>query len=157
MMTLDEAKLRYPDSASFRFGDSDELCTTILALVRSGKKVATCAALYEFENGDEVMPVVGRQDIALNWDGTPALVIETESVELTRYCDVDESFALAEGENETLEGWREDHRDYFSRNGGFEPEMMLVCERFRLVEDFVKRSPKNGVSNKVKIKAYRND
>lgn len=38
----------------------------------------------------------------------------------------DELFALAEGENETLEGWREEHRDYLSRNGGFEPEMMLV-------------------------------
>lgn len=82
------------------------------------------------------MPVVGRQDIALNWDGTPALVIETESVTLARYCDVDEAFALAEGESDSLAGWRDDHRCYFTRNGGFDPEMVLVCERFRLVEDF---------------------
>ena len=81
------------------------------------------------------MPVVGRKDIVLNWDGTPALVIETVDVTLRRYSDVDADFALAEGENETLEGWQADHRRFFERNGGWTPDMMLVCERFRLVED----------------------
>ena len=48
---------------------------------------------------------------------------------------LDEAFAQAAGENDSLNGWREDHRDYFTRNGGFNPEMMLVCESLRLVED----------------------
>jgi uncharacterized protein YhfF len=82
------------------------------------------------------MPEVGRTDIALNWDGTPALAIETTSVSLTRFCDVEEKFALAEGEDETLEGWQNGHRRFFDRNGGFDPQMMLVCERFKLVADF---------------------
>lgn len=90
------------------------------------------------------MPVVGRKDIALNWDGTPALVIETESVTLKRYCDIDEAFALAEGENDSLEGWREDHRKYFGRNGGFDPEMMLICERFGLIEDLAEPMAEAG-------------
>ena len=47
---------------------------------------------------------------------------------------VPEDFALAEGENDTLEGWREDHQRYFERNGGWSADMMLVCERFRVVE-----------------------
>ncbi len=81
------------------------------------------------------MPVAGRRDIALDWYDMPALVIETVEVAIQRYCDVTEEFALAEGENETLAGWQEDHRRYFERNGGFDPEMELVCERFRLVED----------------------
>ena len=81
------------------------------------------------------MPVVGRQDIALDWDGNPALKIETIEVTIRRFCDVDEDFALAEGEDDTLEGWRRAHQAYFTRNGGFTPEMELVCERFRLVED----------------------
>jgi hypothetical protein len=38
-----------------------------------------------------------------------------------------------------LSGWRRDHQAYFERNGGFDPEMLLVCERFRLVEDFGSR------------------
>jgi uncharacterized protein YhfF len=130
-MKLDEPKRKYPGSTTFKFGDGPELCAELLAHVRSGKKVATCAALREFEEGGEAMPVVGRRDIALNWDGTPALVIETESVTITPYCDVDEAFALAEGENDSLAGWREDHRSYFERNGGFDPEMKLVCESFR--------------------------
>ena len=29
-----------------------------------------------------------------------------------------------------------DHQEYFERNGGFDPKMMLVCERFRLVHDY---------------------
>ena len=41
----------------------------------------------------------------------------------------------AEGEGDScLEDWRAGHRRYFTRNGGFAPDMMLWCERFRLVE-----------------------
>ena len=80
--------------------------------------------------------MLSRRDVALNWDGSPALMIETTEVTQRRFCDVDAEFALAEGEDETLESWRDGHRRYFERNGGWDPEMMLVCERFRLVEDF---------------------
>jgi uncharacterized protein YhfF len=122
--------------ATFTFGDSEALCNELLALVREGKKTATCESVGAFGPGADPMPEVGRRDTALNWDGTPALVIETLEVTERRFCDVDEAFALAEGENDDLEGWRRDHRAYFARNGGFDREMMLVCERFRLVEDY---------------------
>jgi uncharacterized protein YhfF len=135
-ITLDDAKARYPGAATFMFGDNQRLCDELLRLVRSGRKTATCNALSEIESGSEQMPVVGRRDIALNWDGTPALIIETLDIALKHYSDVDADFALAEGENDSLEGWQEDHRIYFDRNGGFAPDMMLVCERFRVVEDF---------------------
>jgi uncharacterized protein YhfF len=116
---------------TFTFGDNPALCAHLIALVRSGRKTATCGALRDFTAGGEAMPVVGRQDIALNWDGTPALVIET----IRRFCDVDADFALAEGENDSLAGWQADHRAFFERNGGWSPEMELVCERFRMVRD----------------------
>jgi len=137
-MTLDELKEKYPGAETFTFGDGPELCRDLLALVRSGKKTATCGALKDFEDGTEAMPVVGRRDISLNWDGSPALVIETAEVTIQRYCDVGAEFALAEGENDTLEGWRADHKIFFERNGGFDPEMKLVCERFRLIEDLLR-------------------
>jgi uncharacterized protein YhfF len=73
----------------------------------------------------------------MNIDGKPELAIVTTSISITRFCDVDESFALAEGENESLEGWQVDHKAFFERNGGWEKSMQLVCERFRLVADFV--------------------
>ena len=123
-------------SITFRFGDTEKLCNKLLSLVRSGKKTATCDALRRFGANGEAMPVVGRRDVALNWDGTPALLIETIEVTQTRFCDVAERFALAEGENDDLEGWRRDHQEYFERTGGFDPQMMLVCERFRLVHDY---------------------
>lgn len=119
----------------FTYGDGPDLCARLLDLVRQGRKTATCGALRDYTEGGEALPVVGRQDIALNWDGTPALIIETLHLTITRFCDVDEAFALAEGENDSLDGWRADHRTYFERNGGFDPQMELVCERFRLIRD----------------------
>ncbi|MDW4548194.1 ASCH domain-containing protein [Defluviimonas sp. D31] len=135
ILTLQAAKARYPGAETFTFGDCRALCDALLALVRSGAKTATCGALRDFEAGADPMPVVGRRDIALDWDGAPALVIETRAVEVRRFCDVGEDFALAEGENDSLEGWRAGHRGFFERNGGFDPQMELVCERFRLIED----------------------
>ncbi len=52
------------------------------------------------------------------------------------FAEIDEDFALAEGENDDLEGWRRDHRAYFERNGGWNPDMDLICERFEVVEVF---------------------
>ncbi len=135
-MTLAEAMARYPGAETFTFGDSRALCDRLLALVRSGRKTATCGALREFEAGGEALPVVGRTDISLDWDGRPALAIETLEVSVRRFRDVEADFALAEGEDETLEGWQAGHRAYFERNGGWDAEMELVCERFRMVEDF---------------------
>lgn len=136
-MTVDEAKALFPGAETFVFGDNPKLCGALLALVRTGKKTATCGALRDYTGeGGEALPIAGRCDIALNWDGTPALVIETVEVSLRRFCDVDADFALAEGENDSLAGWQSDHRAYFERNGGWSAEMELVCERFKLVRDF---------------------
>lgn len=125
---------KYPGAVTFRFGDGPELSARLIALVCSGRKTATCGAAAGFDAGEEPIPVVGRRDIALNWDGTPAAVIETVEVTRRRFRDVDEAFALDEGENESLAEWRRDHQAYFERNGGFDPDMELICERFKLVE-----------------------
>ncbi|MEM9229281.1 MAG: ASCH domain-containing protein [Pseudomonadota bacterium] len=134
-MTLAAALERYPGAETYTFGDSAFLCAQLLARVRSGLKTATCGALRDFADGGEPWPKVGRCDISLNWDGTPALVTRTMDLTQKRFCDVDADFALAEGENDTLVGWRQDHEAYFGRTGGFHPEMMLLCERFELVQD----------------------
>lgn len=128
-------RARYPDASTFVFGDSEALCDRLLALVRSGKKTATCGAVRDYSAEGEPLPVVGRCDVALEWDGRPALVIQTVEVTIRRFCDVDADFALSEGEDDSLEGWQQGHAAYFARNGGFTPELELVCERFVLVED----------------------
>ena len=133
--TLKLLKHRYPTAQTFKFGDSAELSATLLALVRSGKKIATCGAVRDFENG-EPMPQIGRRDIALHWDDRPALVIETVELIQCRFDEITEAMALAEGEDDSLDGWRRGHRAYFERNGGFSPDMQILWERFLLVEDF---------------------
>ena len=121
----------YQNAISFQFGDSPELADELLELVLSGVKTATCGALRDFAEA-EPMPQVGRRDVVLDGTGRPACVIETTEVTIRRFCDVDTAFAIAEGEG-PYEAWHSGHRAYFERNGGFDPEMLLVCERFRLV------------------------
>jgi len=125
---------RYPGSVTFRFGDSDAINAELLALVIAGKKRATCGALRNFGTGGAAKPVVGRHDIITYWDGAPAVVIETVDVAYCTFSEIGEGFALAEGENDDLEGWRRDHRAFFERNGGWSADMELICERFEVVE-----------------------
>lgn len=134
-MKISDLEKLYPGAATFCFGDSEALSKELTALVRAGRKTATCEALDIFLETGAALPEVGRKDIVLNWDESPALVIETTKVDWVRFEDVDEEFALAEGEDESLQGWRESHKRYFERNGVFSPGMTLVCERFRVVRD----------------------
>ncbi|WP_299499222.1 ASCH domain-containing protein [uncultured Roseobacter sp.] len=136
MVTRDEAKQRYPEAEVFSFGDTPELIAELTALVRSGAKRATCSAMADIEAGRQAPPRVGRRDIALAPDGTPALVIETLELRETTWEMMTEEMALAEGENETLAGWREGHKRYYTRQGIFDPDMKLIWERFEVVEDF---------------------
>ncbi|BCH57569.1 hypothetical protein RvVAR0630_01930 [Agrobacterium vitis] len=126
---------QYQGAVSFAFGDSPALADSLLALVIAGKKTATCGALRDFDPEGEPLPVVGRRDVVLDGARNPAAVIETVEVTIRRFDEVDAEFAYNEGENDqTLEAWRIGHSAYFARNGGFKPDMELVCERFRLVE-----------------------
>lgn len=102
----------------------------LLCLVVSGSKRATCWSIADGQQTE-----IGKQMVVLDGQVRPRAVIETIELEQRRFCDVDLQFALDEGEgDETLEQWREGHAAYFTRNGGFHPEMMLWCERFRLVQ-----------------------
>ena len=121
------------NAISFSFGDSPELADERLALVLAGKKTAACGALRDYGGGGEAMPEVGRRDIVRDGAGRPAAIIETTHLSQHRFDEVPEAFALAEGEGDYAE-WRAGHIAYFTRNGGWSPDLMLVCERFRLVE-----------------------
>ncbi len=127
----------YATAHHFQFGDSPELADDLLARVLSGQKTATCGALRDIAAG-EPMPQVGRRDVVLDGQGRPACAIETTDVTICRFCDVDDAFAVAEGEG-PYAVWRDGHIRFFERNGGFHPEMELVCERFRLVHIFERK------------------
>lgn len=124
---------QYADATTFSFGDSPELNEELLGLVLAGKKTATCGALRDYEQSKEPMPVVGRRDVVLNGAGEPAAVIESLSIEIKRFDLVEPGFTDLEGEG-PYPKWRAEHEAYFARNGGFSPDMDVVCERFKLVE-----------------------
>jgi uncharacterized protein YhfF len=115
---------------SFSFGDGPELADELLALVLEGKKTATCWDAAEGLKGAEV----GKPMVVKDGAGRPRAVLETVELTQRRFDQMDAAFAHDEGENDrTLESWRAAHQAYFSRNGGFRPDMLLNCERFRLV------------------------
>ena len=115
---------------TFSFGDSPELADRLLGFVISGTKRATCWSITDGQQTE-----VGKLMVALDGRGNPRAILETVTLEQRRFCDVDLQFAINEGEGDkTLDDWRSGHRAYFERSGGFDPEMMLWCERFRLVQ-----------------------
>ena len=114
----------------FSFGDSPELAAELAALVLAGKKRATCWAA-----SDGPLTVVGKRMVMLDGEDVPRAIIATVELVQRRFCDVDAAFAYDEGEGDrTLSYWRSAHQRYFQRQGVFAPEMLLYCERFRLVE-----------------------
>lgn len=135
-----KAKLRaikreYPNAVDFIFGDSPELSDRLNGLVLRGVKTATCGALRDYQAEVEPVPKPGEFAIATDWFGAPVALIKTRTVEIKKFCDVTWAFACLEGEDEEFQGWVAGHTAYFERNGGFDPQMELVCETFELVAD----------------------
>lgn len=115
---------------SFAFGDSAELADELLALVLEGRKRATCWAVSEGMKGAEI----GEAMVVLDGAGRPRAVLQTLELTQRRFDEVDESFAFDEGEGDrSLAYWRDAHQRFFTRQKLYRPDMMLWCERFRLV------------------------
>jgi uncharacterized protein YhfF len=122
----------YRGLRSFAFGDSPRLADELLELVLKGVKTATCSTEDEPNTSKP-----GERWIVLDGRGTPRCVIESTEVTYRRYNEMDAGFARDEGEGDrSLAYWRVAHCEYFGRQGKFSEDMMLMCERFRLVEVF---------------------
>jgi uncharacterized protein YhfF len=123
---------RYQHLRRFAFGDSPDLADELLKLVISGVKTATCSTEDEPNTSTP-----GERWIVLDGRGDARCVIETIEVTYRRFNEVDADFARDEGEGDrSLAYWRDAHRRYFGRAGKFSEDMMLMCERFRLIEVF---------------------
>ena len=124
---------------AFSFGDSEALANELAALVLAGKKRATAGSVWSNEAEGKRLPEPGDLSIVTNWSGEPLCVIETESVRLTPFNEVQADFAAAEGEGDgSLGFWREAHRRYFSREckaagREFSESMLVACERFKVL------------------------
>jgi uncharacterized protein YhfF len=123
---------QYRHLRSFAFGDGPALADELLGLVVKGIKTATCST-----EDEPNISTPGERWIVLDGKGKPRCVIESTEVSYRRFGEVDAAFAYEEGEGDrSLAYWRDAHRRYFGRMGKFSDDMMLMCERFRLVEVF---------------------
>jgi uncharacterized protein YhfF len=115
---------------TFSFGDNLDLANELAELVVAGVKRATCWPVSEGE-----LTRIGKRMVVLDGRGKPVAVIETVELTQRRFDEVDAQFASDEGEGDrSLAYWREAHRNYFARRKTFAPDMLLWCERFRVVE-----------------------
>jgi len=131
-VTLDAVPEKYRGLRAFAFGDGPELADELLGLVIRGIKTATCSTEDEPNTSTP-----GERWIVRDGHGEPRCVIETTEVSYRRFDEVEANFAFEEGEGDrSLDHWRKAHRAYFTRQGKFSEDMMLMCERFRLVEVF---------------------
>jgi uncharacterized protein YhfF len=124
---------------AFHFGDSAALADELAALVMQGGKRATAASLWVHQAEGSQPPAPGALSIVTLFDGTPQCVIETVSVDIRPFDQVDAAFAAAEGEGDgSLDFWRRAHQAFFGRElaalgRAFAPDMPVVCERFRVL------------------------
>lgn len=115
---------------TFSFGDGPALAEELAQLVLAGHKTATCWAASQ-----GMLTTVGKRMVMLDGAGRPRAVIETVERTERRFDQVDAAFAWDEGEGDrSLAHWRRAHRTYFTRLGQFAEDMLLICERFRVVE-----------------------
>ena len=115
----------------FMFGDSPDMADELLALVLAGKKTATCWAASQGLKGS----APGARYVVQDGAGTPRAVIESMELVQRRFDEVDAAFAAEEGEGDLSHAhWAAVHEDCFVREATYAPDMLLWCERFRLIE-----------------------
>lgn len=123
---------------AWAFGATPEHADELLELVHDGIKTGTSSPLWDYEYAKEPVPSTGDFSIVLDGRGVPQVLIETISVSIVPFDEVSEEHAQSEGEGErTLSAWRDIHerfwRDYSENPRAFEPNMPVVCERFRVL------------------------
>ncbi len=124
---------------AWSFGHDADDADNLGELVKRGVKTATCSLMWTFEAEKSPLPQVGELSIVLDGVGDPLCIIETTELQVKAYKDVDVQFAHDEGEGDrSLEYWREVHWRYFAEECAAigretDPDMPLLCERFRVV------------------------
>jgi uncharacterized protein YhfF len=114
----------------FAFGDSPQIADDLLGLVLAGVKTGTCWPASEGLKGS----AEGARYVVLDSTAQPRAIIESVRLEQRRFDEVDADFAHSEGEGDrSLATWREIHEACFTRQGAYAPDMLLWCERFRLI------------------------
>lgn len=119
---------------------NDPISTNQLAdLVNKSIKTASCSAFIDYKISNEELPKVGELKIIVDWDHNPICIIKITKVYLQKFNEIDESFALKEGEGDkSLAYWQVAHKNFFTKilneyNLSFSENLLLVCEEFEKI------------------------
>ena len=134
MVKVKEIEMKYPGAGAWQMGDSPELASELAGLIRKGIKTASCGSFASYQQ-EESAPRIGSYNIILDGQNIPVCVIRLVSLQLVRFCDVNEEFARKEGEGDlSLDYWQKEHQRFFIREGHFSEDMELIAEEFEVVE-----------------------
>lgn len=134
MVKLKEIEMKYPGAGAWQMGDSPELASELANLIKKGIKTASCGSFASYQQ-EESAPRIGSYNIILDGQNVPVCVIRLVSLQLVRFCDINEEFARKEGEGDlSLEYWKKEHQRFFIREGHFSKDMELIAEEFEVVE-----------------------
>lgn len=117
----------------FRVGSNEGESNRLLKRVLRGKKRAT-TCLY---TDDDILPEKGEYCIITDWDGVPRCVTKVTRVQVIPFNKITLEQALKEGEDTTLEAWRDTHREVYARNAEqldfeFSDDSKIIYEEFRV-------------------------
>ena len=121
---------------AWSFGATPEQSDELLGLVLDGSKTATSSPRTDYAGEGEPLPEAGMLSIVLDGAGRPRALVVTTEARVVPFDQVDADHARDEGEGDgSLEHWRAAHERFFTEHaeGGIEPDMLVVLERFRVV------------------------
>lgn len=134
--TNQSKKTTYVDS--YNFGNTEKMSAELLNLVLKGQKRATATSIEVYRLGIQKMPKVGDLNIVTDFFGNPKCVVKNTGVTILPFKDFTYDIVRREGEDDSLESWREGHIRYFkseSKELGyvFSEDMLVVFEDFQVV------------------------
>lgn len=110
----------------WKFGTNNDY---LVDLVLSGKKRAT-TSLYDSAN----FSTVGEVSILTFSDGSIACITKTSRVVVTEFKNITWDLAKLEGENNSIDEWKEEHIEFFkSIDNNFNENTKVVFEVFEVV------------------------
>lgn len=103
---------------SIEFGNPGESRTRLIDFIVNGNKRATAGLLDDYAKESEPVESVGECLAMLNNDNQHVATLRVTRVEVSRFIDVPDEFALAEAEGDlNAADFRASHNDFWSRIG----------------------------------------
>ncbi|NCY17399.1 MAG: ASCH domain-containing protein [Actinobacteria bacterium] len=127
---------------SIEFGTPGPSRETLVSLVLHGRKRATAGLLREYEVEGEPIEHVGELLAMVDNAGVHVGTLRVTRVEILRFADVDDEFALAEAEGDLdATDFRASHLAYWSALGeSVDDDTLLVTLYFDLLPEIIRRS-----------------